>query len=306
MKKFLVSVIALALATIFAACGGSKAGGAKGGAKDVEVAVVTSNKTDEWPGGVYDAYGIPEYKAGKVVFANPGDRQGGVYIQTTREDLLGYVGQLQGKGFRVKDAYLEALAGKRWENFEVFFPRPGGQYALSLGFSFDDGGKGYSEMFYDEGSGEERWIDFNLSLHLVRHGAPAGVKKADLLTELGIPDSATIPGDAAMIDELETAGNLATGGQVAYSFEYAFDYELTLDAQKAYADRLIDACAAASDDGKLILSGFGGGEAVSAAVAKEKAATTWAYAHKGRRCVIHVTGEGGYGGKIDVRAQAAQ
>jgi hypothetical protein len=232
------------------------------------------------------------------VYATPESEEGSVYLKTTREEMLAYIEQLKSAGFRPESTLEQNLTDHQtWSNFTMYFPKSGGKYALEIGYWFDNDGEGISEEFYmSEEDEEPTKLFFNLSIRLSDHGMGDSITQKDLLTSIGLPDSAVIPkGTVSMDAEM---ANPAPAFYI-YSFEPAFDFEITKEYFHEYANGLIDACAAAAEGGML----KGLGKEADAATAKAEEWSSWQYSYQGKNYMIMLTSEEGFESEINVMVQ---
>ena len=266
--------------------------------------VTLSNATDQWPSGVYNAYGIPEYKAGKVIYAYPEDESGNVFIQTTREDLLAYIDGLLAKGFRMSEGDYERMQERSWESFEIYFPDYGGAYAIEGNFSFENDGKGNSSTLYDDDGNEEAFY-YNLSLYMANHGLPEGWTRKDLLSAIGISDDVLIfPGANKSVGSIDVTFSMADPVNIMFEIDFTFDYNLTKAFWTPYTLKLAQAFIDASDDGK-ILETFTQ-EPIDLAAKQEDGVPGFLYNYNGKMFMVQMAGESGYGEGLTIIVQQLQ
>lgn len=299
MKKLLVLAVSLALVLSLAACGGDNGSpaGNNGGTTKL------SSATDKWPSGVYNPLGVPEYKAGKLVYAYPNDEGGNVFYNTTREEVIAYIDSLKEKGFHMYENNYESLKTKSWESFEVYFPNPGGKYALSVIYSWENDGKGNNTELYEEDSGEVFTIDYNLCISLINHGAPEGWNTKNLLTSVGLTDDMLMIENANKIisgvNKSDMMSVMAASKGYLYAgmgIGFAFDYNLTKEFLIDYELKLLDACKSISDDGKV--TGIFGD--LNMEEIKTKGCSAWIYNYNGKKLSVQIFAETGYDAGISV------
>jgi hypothetical protein len=312
MKKLIALALTLVLALSLAACGGSGNNNSDNSDNSSEASdagqIQTSSATDRWPSGVYGALGIPEYTAGRVVYAYPDDESGHVYIhETTREDLLAYVEELRAKGFRLSENAQERLENRSWESEEIYFPEPGNRYHLDLYFTFENDGAGSTEYFLlDEDDEEETEISFNVRFYLYDHGSTDGWgwNQTGLLEDYGIPDSAIMIENAdQIVEEVESSGVPMMGG---IGIDFVHDFELTAELWRPWEIRLLEACIAASDDGQALGTFTQEPIDVEAARASDYGLGGWLYNYNGSTYMVQLFAEAGYGETLSVMIQRLQ
>lgn len=265
------------------------------------VNIRTSDKTDVWPAGVYDALGVPEYTEGEIVYAYPNDEEGHVFINTTREELIAYVDELLAQGFHMADYNYENLQSHSWESFNLYFPEAGGEYSLYCYYSWENDGTGSSELIWDENSGEEFEIHYNVMMDLYRHGYPQGWNCEGGLESVGISDDKLKIENADKI--VESVESISYGMDMVYvgmGIDFAFDYNLTPDFWRPFQSKLAQACADAADDGKIVDYS---GEAIDISAVAEEGLSGWLYTYDGKLLMVQVFCESGYGEAITIMIQ---
>ena len=294
MKKIWILCFALAVAFAFAACGGSDGGSDDGsngaGAK-------TSDSTDQWPSGVYEAYGIPQFKAGKIVYAIPDDPAGSVMFNASREELTAYIDSLLEKDFHMADNRYEEMKEASWGSFDVYFPKPGGAYSLSCIFSWENGGKGTSTTVYDEDEEDgESEVNYNVSFCIGNHGTPEGWNQKDIFKEAGLSDKEIIPENAdVLISNVDQLVSFPTPLYILADINYAFDVLVDTEIAYDFESRLLQACIDASDDGKALDLN---GNTLNPEKVKKEGCTYWTYTYKKKPLTILFNNKMGYGGSL--------
>lgn len=289
MRKLLTLALVCTMAFSLAACGG----GEKVSGKESE-SVKLSSATDKWPVGVYSPFGIPEYTAGSIVYSVPNDERGEVYINTTREEMISYIDGLIEKGFHMNERTYEDLKTRKWESFQIYFPKHGGKYALYCSYNWENEGKGSNVELYDENKDDYFYIDYNLYFSIYESSQPEGWNKKDILTYAGLTDDMIMIEDAQnIVDEITTSyyGNTTTKG---IDINFAFDYNLTMDFVIEYENKLVNACKSMADDGK-VMGLFG---ELNMDEVKEKGCSAWTYTYQGKKLSAQILCDTGYGEKL--------
>jgi hypothetical protein len=273
-----------------------------------EAEIQTSDATDKWPAGVYDAIGFPAYEAGKIAFSYPGDESGGVYIaDTTREDILAFLEQLRAAGFRWSDSDQERAAESSWNDVEIFFPEPGNRYSVNLQYSFENDGAGTSAYVYlDENASEETEIFYNVYFYIENHGDPSNWSwnQTGLLEAYGIPDEAIMIDNADQIVEEVNNDDMAMMGGI--TIEFVHDFELTAEVWRPWAIRLLEACVAASDNGQVLDTWTQEPLDIEAAKSGDNTLSSFLYPDQGKTYMMQLFSESGYGESITVMFQQVQ
>jgi len=266
--------------------------------------ITLSNATDKWPSGVYNAYSIPEYKAGKVVYTYPEDEAGSVFIETTREDMLAYIDGLLAKGFRMSEGDYERMQERSWESFEIFFPDYGGAFGIEGHFSFENDGKGTSTWTYDD-DGNDVEFYYNFSLHMAQHGSPEGWTRKDLLAAVGISDDALIfSGADKSVGSIDVTFSMTDPVYIMFEIDFTFDYNLTREFWVPYTLKLAQAFIDASDDGKIVETFTQ--EPIDLATKQEDGVPGFLYTHGGKTFMVQLAGETGYGEELTIVVQQLQ
>ena len=267
--------------------------------------VKLSKATDKWPSGVYDAYGVPEFKAGKVSFTYPEDESGAVYMQCTREDMLAYVDALLAKGFRISDIDYECMQERTWESFEIYFPTPGGEFSIDGYFTYENEGKGNTEYGWQEDEEEDFEFTFNFRMYIAQRGKPEGWTKKGLLEKIGISDDVIMVPDASkVVGSVDTL--FMTEDPLYYMFEvdFHFDYNLTIEYIRAYSVKLAEAFIKASDDGQ-ILELFTQSP-IDPSAKLDTGIPSFLYNYGGKMHMVMISGESGFGQGITIVVQQVQ
>ena len=266
--------------------------------------VKTSGATDKWPSGVYSAYGIPDFKGGKVAYAAPNDEYGYTYMQSTREEFITFVDDLLAKGFRMREGDRERLNERTWESFDIYFPDYGGDKYISIYYNFDPETNGMTTEDWDE-DGNEVSFQYNFGIYICQSSYPEGWTQSNLLTAVGIPDEVMIPDNAnKMVDEVEVFIKNAEPVYIMFSIEFTFDYYLSAEFWGPFCFDFARACEDASDDGKII--SIFTQEAIDIDTAEWKDLSSFAYTHNGKLVITQLMAEEGYGSAISIAVRHAE
>ncbi|MDR0405888.1 MAG: hypothetical protein LBH54_03715, partial [Clostridiales bacterium] len=254
-----------------------------------------------FPVSFYKSFNIPEYKAGTVTWAQPGDDEGRVYFKTTREEVIAYVDALKAAGFRIYANDYDRLQKSTWSDFDVYFPEVGGKYALAAYYSFENDGKGAIAEGYDEKSGEEIPIEYNFSMRVASRGLPEGFNKTGLLTPVGIDDHSLTPENAEkIVSRVETLGTLSAAFTVTVDFQY--DFDLTPDFANAYAKRIMRAAESAADDKRV----YDGIKRTAIDIDTADKPGHFLYTYQGAKYMVQFIWESGYGEEFNIGVVKSQ
>ncbi len=220
-----------------------------------EIEIVLSSDTTKWPNGIYDAYGIPEYKAGTFEFAFPNNENGEVYISTTFSEFKAYMNELMDKGFRIEDYDLEQLndydPNDKYDvdgglYLRVLAPKQGEGYSITIVFSEAKNSR-LLRAYEFEGIEEDITINYNMTMYIEKRDYPAESKDTDLLTEIGLSDEAVIPEFKLYTIEKDKDER----GHYNINFDAGYDFELTKEQSNKYKMKMVNEILKVSDDGKI-------------------------------------------------------
>lgn len=245
MKKALIcgTLAVVCVTGMFTLTGCSKKGeegdvSAKAGTSSVQESakeVKVSKDTSKWPSGVYDYYGIPEYKYGTFVYAEEEAKDGKVYFDTTFDDAKKYLTELEGKGLR----YSILMEGSN-KNF------------LYAKICASEPGKGFY-VFFELETGE-RYVDVNgedvkytMCMNVREETYPEKNIPDNIATSYGLSNDAFLPKGVEIYEAKITTEDEVT----KVEFDAGFDILISEDMVKTYHSQLIDECVKASDNGKI-------------------------------------------------------
>ena len=234
--------------------------------------IVLSDNSSAWPSGVYDFYGIPEYKDGTIVYSRPNSKYGDVYIKTTLEDLDNYIKDVKTKGIRVDEKNKTDTTAK----YKMFDKETGKGFYVEVTFE---------SKTIDTGSEVK---DYDLYMSICEDEYPEKNIQTNLLAEYGFKDEDITPKNV----EIFNAEVLNYGSQKKVEFRPGFDVTVSEENNKAYHAQIVDACASLSDDGNLENMD---GEKVTPQEAKDEMLAVWKFTSGGKKYKINFTIQSGIG-----------
>lgn len=217
-----------------------------------EKEVSLTEDTTQWPSGVYDAYSIPKYTAGKVSFAKPNDKNGEVYIKTTVKEFRTYINKLIDAGFRMNSEHLNRI--NKENNLSIttklYSPNIGDGYILHVVYTNKDGGKGVDAFVGKDvmvGINQDYEFFYNLSIKIEPKAYSKKLIQDDLLSFYGISNEALTPKFEFATITREVPDDI----NVLIHYDVGFDRALTEEEIEEYKKQVIKEVEKIADENKI-------------------------------------------------------
>lgn len=270
-----------------------------------KVEVVTSGEYKKWPSGVYNAYGIPEYTYGEVVFAEPYSENGSVHLNTTITELRSYVNLLITKDFKINEENLTSLKeynpnpDSEYElekelRGTIYAPKEGAGYTISYAYR----AKPYEGMIPAnsfENITEDYEYEYNCSLYINIEEYPEENIESDLLTKYGLSNEEILP----TFKIYEAEKNDSSRMDVVF-MNMGYDSYHSEEEIKSYKLQLANAFEKSSDDSKIYDYS---GESVISTDEEKKELNAFVYKYEGTDFLVVLEMYAGYSANMYIRIE---
>ena len=252
IKKMLCIILAAVMFLSLTSCGipggGDDTGSGSSGSLENDQSAPGYVK-GKWPKSVFDAQGIDEFTAGRIVYTESYDGKYEVYFDNCdADDMRAWTDKLFAKGFRTHEYDKERIdnAANNWNEVKIYEPNPGSPYRITLQWEFTESGSTF-EWYGDEKDSafviQEETDEYGETSYYIRYTMrillePLNTQRAAEGTALGVK------AEDLMFDNVRTVtlsdDGMTPGGKIYF---YG-DYLPTKEDHETFRCLLIDKLAA--------------------------------------------------------------